>query len=400
MKLNVAVIFGGRSVEHEISIISALQAMAAIDQEKYKITPIYISKIGEWYTGKELLILENYRDLDQLLNKSKKIIVDQNSGRWKIYHKISKIFGGIKTIPIDLVLPIMHGTYGEDGTLQGLLNTMNIPYVGCDTLASATTMDKVATKMLLQAMDIKVVDYLWFYAAKWLNFKDQVVSAIKNKFTYPLIVKPGNLGSSIGVLAVQDDNELEDAIDLAVSMSQRFLVEPKITNLREINCAVLGDRDGVEVSICEEPIRSAAILSYQDKYCRGAKGKLGIKGSVKGLTPKDLTRGGINEAQRKMPADITESIAEYIQELAKRAFIGLDCNGVARIDFLMDQSNHEIYLCELNAIPGSLAFYLWEPMGKTFTDLLNRLFELALKRHRENNNLIVSYTKNILNPSH
>jgi D-alanine-D-alanine ligase len=394
MKLNIAVIFGGRSVEHEISIISALQAMAAIDQEKYQITPIYIAKTGEWYTGKELLVLENYRDLDQLLNKSTNIIVDQNNGRWKIYYKLSKLFGGMRAIPIDLVLPITHGTHGEDGTLQGLLTTMNIPYAGCDTLASAITMDKVVTKMLLQAMGIKVVDYLWFYAAKWLDSKDQVVAAIKNKFTYPLIVKPGNLGSSIGVMAVQDDNELEDAIDLAVSMSQKFLVEPKITNLKEVNCAVLGDRDGVEVSICEEPIRSAAILSYQDKYCGGSKGKLEIKGGA-----KNITQGGMNEAQRKIPADIPEATAKQIQELAKQSFIGLDCNGVARIDFLIDQSNHEIYLCELNSIPGSLSFYLWEPTGKTFTALLDRLFELALKRHRENNNLIVFYTKNILNPS-
>lgn len=394
MKLNIAVIFGGRSVEHEISIISALQAMAAINQEKYKIIPLYISKAGEWYTGKELLTLENYRDLDQLLSKGTKVVVDQNSGCWKIYRKFSKLFGGMKSIPIDLAFPIMHGTHGEDGTLQGLLSTMNIPYVGCDTLASAIAMDKIATKMLLQAIGVKVLDYLWFYASKWLNSKDQVIAAIKNKFTYPLIVKPGNLGSSIGVLAVQNDNELEDAIDLAVSMSQRFLIEPKITNLKEINCAVLGDRDGIEVSICEEPIRSAAILSYQDKYCGGAKGKLGIKGGV-----KNLTQGGMNEAQRKIPADIPEATAKHIQELAQQAFIGLDCSGVARIDFLMDQNNREIYLCELNTIPGSLAFYLWEPMGKSFTDLLDHLFELALKRHRENNNLIISYTKNILNPN-
>lgn len=379
MKLNIAVIFGGRSVEHEISVISARQCIAAINKNKYQVIPIYISKQGHWYTGERLLKLENYRDLEQLLVQSQKIVLSQNAGSGKIYKESPGIFGTKAIATIDIAFPVMHGTYGEDGSLQGLLETMNIPYVGCDVLASAITMDKVATKMMLKTLGISVLDDCWFYAHEWVENKDAVLAKIKTKFNYPLIVKPGNLGSSIGVTAVSNDNALEDAIDLAVSMSQRIIVEPKICNLKEVNCSVLGDCELAEVSVCEEPVRSDAVLSYQDKYLGNAKsGK------------------GMSSAKRRIPAAIPNEVSVKIQAMAKQAFINLNCSGVVRIDFLIDQNTDEIYLCELNTIPGSLAFYLWEPMGVNFNVLIDRLIGLALKKHRESNNLVVSYNTNIL----
>jgi D-alanine-D-alanine ligase len=385
MKLNIAVIFGGRSVEHEISVLSALQCIAALDKNKYQVTPIYVSKQGQWYTGKKLLDLENYRDLEQLMIQSQKSIVNQNAGSGQICKESVGIFSKKQIAAIDIVFPVMHGTYGEDGSLQGLLETMNIPYVGCDVLASAISMDKVTTKMILRSMGILVLDDVWFYAYEWVEAKDTVISKIKAKFSYPLIVKPGNLGSSVGVTAVNNDSELEDAVDLAVSMSQRILVEPKIIKLQEVNCAVLGDHEAVEVSVCEEPIRGEAILSYQDKYLSGAKNKTNAVASV-----------GMSGAKRKIPAEISGEISAKIQAIAKQAFIALNCNGVVRIDFLIDQNANEVYLCELNTIPGSLAFYLWEAMGISFPALTETLIGLALKRHRENNNLAVSYNTNIL----
>lgn len=389
MRLSVAVIFGGRSVEHEISIISAHQCMDAINKDKYQVIPIYISKAGCWYTGDDFFNLENFRNLDKLLAENKKIIVNQNAQATNFYFEPQSIFTSRKPINIDLAFPVMHGTYGEDGTLQGMLEMMNIPYVGCDVLSSAITMDKIATKMCLQTIGVKVLDYLWFYSEKWLSAKDEVVTEIKNKFKYPLVIKPGNLGSSIGVAVVNSDQQLEDAIDLAVRLSQRVLIEPQVVNLKEVNCAVLGDRDFAEVSICEEPVRSKDILSYQDKYEGGTKNKFGIKvGKTSG--------GGMSSAERKIPADIPQAMSDEIRKIAKHTFIKLNCNGVVRIDFLIDQDTNEIYLCELNTIPGSLAFYLWEPLGKNFTDLTERLLELALKRYRESNNLIVSYSENIL----
>lgn len=385
MKLNIAVIFGGRSVEHEISVLSALQCIAALDKNKYKIIPIYISKQGQWYTGEKLFDLENYHDIERLLMQSQKSIVNQNAASGSILRESVGLFNKKQIANIDIIFPVMHGTYGEDGTLQGLFETMNIPYVGCDVLSSAITMDKVATKMVLRGIDVTVLGDVWFYSYEWIENKEAIVSKIKSKFNYPLIVKPGNLGSSVGITAVDSDSELEDAIDLAISMSQRILVEPKISNLKEVNCAVLGDREAVEVSVCEEPVRADAILSYKDKYLSGAKNKIKAAGSE-----------GMNSAKRKIPADISDEMSDKIKAIAKQAFIALNCSGVVRIDFLIDQNTNKIYLCELNTIPGSLSFYLWEPIGISFTTLTERLINLALKRHRENNNLVISYGTNIL----
>jgi D-alanine-D-alanine ligase len=389
MTLNVAVVFGGRSVEHEISIISAQQCINAFAKSKYQVVPIYISKEGQWYSGDDFLKIENFRNLEKLLVENQKIIINQNAGITNFYREPRNIFSRRKPFNIDIAFPVMHGTYGEDGSLQGLFEMMNIPYVGCDVLSSAVAMDKITTKMVLQAQGIKVLDYFWFYSEKWFSARETVIAGIKNKFNYPLIVKPSNLGSSIGVTAVNNDAELEDAVDLVIRLSHRVLIEPKVRNLKEINCAVLGDHDFVEVSVCEEPIRSDAILSYQDKYAGGTKSKFGA-GGVK------TANGGMSSAKRKIPADISSSLGAKIQEISRQVFLNLNCNGVVRIDFLIDQDANEIFVCEINTIPGSLAFYLWEPLGKSFTVLTERLIELALKRHRENNNLIVSYSENIL----
>ncbi|MDR1056995.1 MAG: D-alanine--D-alanine ligase [Coxiellaceae bacterium] len=384
MSLNVAVIFGGRSVEHEVSILSALQCINAINKDKYNVVPMYISKQGHWYTGKKLLDLNNYRNLDDLLIASHKIILNQNANSFSFFFEPQSFLTKRRAFDIDIAFPLVHGTYGEDGTLQGLLEMMNIPYVGCDVLASAITMDKIVSKKLLRTFGIKVLDDFWFYGERWISDKDRIVSAIKTKFNYPLIVKPGNLGSSIGVSAVNNDQELEDAIDLVVRLSPKVLVEPRIINFKEINCSVLGDRDVIEVSVCEKPLRSEGILSYQDKYAGGVKNKFGLKANQPS-----------SSAKRRIPADISQELSAKIQNLSKQAFINLNCSGVVRIDFLFDQDTSEVYLCELNTIPGSLAFYLWKPLDISFTVLTERLVELALKRHREAGNLIVSYADNI-----
>lgn len=383
-KLNVAVIFGGKSVEHEISVISALQAINAIDKNKYRVIPIYITKQGMWISGKHLLEISNYKNMEKLIAKNTKVFISQNANECKIYK--SGGFWGIRELAtLDLVFPVLHGTHGEDGALQGLLELMNVPYVGCNVYASAITMDKIYTKRILREQGIPVLDDVWFYASEWIDNKDQVLASVTKKMKYPLIVKPGNLGSSIGVTSVNNLQELEAAIDLAASISQRILIEPKVENLKEVNCAVLGDSEFAEISVCEEPIRSSEILSYQDKYSGGNK------------TNKAFGKSsGMNSAKRKIPADISKKQEREIQDLARKAFINLNCSGVVRIDFLIDQVTKKIYLCELNTIPGSLSFYLWQPMGKNFTDLTERLIELAFKAHREKNNLILSYDSNIL----
>ncbi|MDR1012487.1 MAG: D-alanine--D-alanine ligase [Coxiellaceae bacterium] len=389
MALNVAVIFGGKSVEHEISILSALQCINAIDKNKYHIVPIYVSKYGQWYTGQKFTSLASYRNLDTLLLASQKIVINQNANSFSFFYEPKGLFTKRKHIAIDIVIPLIHGTHGEDGILQGLLAMMNVPYVGCDVLVSAITMDKIVAKILLRNAGIKVLDDWWFYSSQWIDNKDYMIATIKTKFVYPLIVKPGNLGSSIGVSAVVNDYELENAIDLVVSLSDKVLIESKIINLKEINCSVLGDRDAIEVSVLEEPIRSKDILSYQDKYVCGTKNKLSIKIDT-------ISCRSMSDAKRRIPAVISKEISSKIRDLASKAFISLNCSGVVRLDFLLDQDSNEIYLCELNTIPGSLAFYLWENSGLNFTNLIERLLALALKRHREINNLIATYDNNIL----
>lgn len=389
-QLTVAVIFGGRSVEHEISVISAVQCMHVIDKNKYRVFPIYITKQGIWYTGDHLLDLDNYKNIDKLLAKCDKILVSQNSNDRKIYKAHPGIFGKKELATIDIAFPVIHGTYGEDGILQGLLELMNVPYVGCDVLAAAATMDKICTKMILKSIGVPVLDDVSFTAEEWMADDASIKEKIFAKFYYPLIVKPSNLGSSVGISSVENDYALEDAIALALSMAPCAIVEPKVVNLKEVNCSVLGDRASLSLSVCEEPLRSGEVLSYADKYLGGAKGKSKIAGK------NDISGQGMSSTKRRVPADISEELKEKIYSYAKTAFINLNCSGVVRIDFLIDQDSNKVYLCELNTIPGSLAFYLWEPLGKNFTELTDDLIALALKRHREKNNLILSYDTNIL----
>ena len=398
MRLNLGIIFGGRSVEHEISIITALQCIESIDQERFHIIPIYLAKNGKWYSGPELFDLNNFRNLDWLTSKSREVVVNQSVGASELWLMPKHFFQSKKVLKVDLLFPITHGTFGEDGTLQGLFETMNVPYVGCNPLASAISMDKVATKYLLAALGVKALDYFWFYNNQWFEDKTEVLNRIKDKLAYPLIVKPVTLGSSIGVSVANDDLRLEQAIDLAARLSGKILIEPKINNLKEINCAVLGDNYEVEVSVCEEPLATGDILSYQDKYGSGGFDKAGGVKKFKGLKNAGANKlqGAMSDASRKIPADITKQLSDHIREIAKKVFIGLGCSGVVRFDFLLDQDSNELYLCEMNAIPGSLAFYLWEATGKKYPELLESLFNLAMKKHRETNNLITSYDKNIL----
>lgn len=378
MKIRVGVFFGGRSVEHEVAIISALQTIHAIDQDKYQVIPVYISKQGIWYTGDLLLDVDNYRDLDGLLAKCKKILVSHNTGEHTVFNYPQGMFRKNILEQIDVAFPVMHGAHGEDGCLQGFFELMGIPYVGPNVLASAVGMDKIMLKAVLRDAGLPVVNDSWFYAKEWLNHREEIIGKLEKELGYPMIVKPADLGSSVGITKAAGREELEDAVELARHFSQRILVEEMIVDLREINCAVLGDHEETEVSVCEEPVSSSDILSYQDKYLSGGSSK------------------GMSGTRRRIPADIPEKMTHTIQEMARKAFVTLNLAGVCRIDFLVDAKNGRVYVNEPNTIPGSLAFYLWEPVGKTFTQLTTDLIDIALKGHREKENLVFSYESNIL----
>lgn len=399
--------FGGKSVEHEISIISAIQAIGSMDTEKYDVIPIYITKNNEFYVGPSVGEIENYRNIPQLLKDSTRVILVNDGGLVKLIRYPAKRFGSSYVDYLDVAFPIVHGTNVEDGTLQGFLTMLDIPYVGCDVVSSAVGMDKYVMKTVLKDNNIPVLDCLCFNAKEYDRGNDEVVDAIEKRIGFPVIVKPVNLGSSIGISKADNREKLYESLDMAFCYADKVLVERAVQNLKEINCSVCGDYEHAEPSECEEPVNSDEILSFADKYLGngssgGAKGgKLGGKtgGKLGGKFSGAKTGGsksGMASLKRKIPADITDEQKAAIQKYAVDAFKCLGCSGVSRIDFMMDTKSGEIFLNEINTIPGSLSFYLWEPIGVSYTKLLDKMISLALKREREQEGITYAFESNVL----
>lgn len=382
MKTNIGVFFGGRSTEHEISVISANQAMAAIDREKYDVTPIYISKEGKWYTGEKLTDVRNFRDMNALIKECREVYMRPIFGDTNLYpaKPAKKLFGdgSAPVAHLDVVIPVLHGSNGEDGVFEGVLESTGVPYAGCNVLASANGMDKITMKMILASDGIPVVPYVWFTDKQWFNDRDAMTDRIEKTLGYPVIVKPANLGSSVGIGRAGDRTALFEKIADAARYSRRIIVEHMIDDLQEINCSVLGDCDDYKTSVLEEPVKSGEILSYTDKYMGGTKGSKGMQA-----------------AQKRIPADLPQEMTDRIRTLAGETFRVLSCHGVSRVDLIVDRSTGEVFVNEINTIPGSLSFYLWEATGLTFSGLMDKLVELALKRRRQESEKTVSYDQNI-----
>ena len=388
MKTNIGVFFGGRSVEHEVAVISAVQAMNAINTQKYDITPIYIAKNGEMYHSPEMLNISEFKNIPALLEKSKNVTMVKQGEKFNIVELKKGLFK--KTLcSIDIAFPIVHGTNCEDGSLTGWFELLGVPYVSCDVLSAAVGMDKAVFKYVLQKANIPVLDCIQFYAKEYVADCDKYIEKIEKEFSYPVIVKPANLGSSVGIAKAGDKDELITAIKDAMNYASKILVEPAVTALRELNCSVVGDTDSCETSVIEEPVMTDKILSYKDKYQGGSKGAKGAKqGGSKG--------SGMASLSRKIPADISEKIQSDVEKYAKQTFSAIGANGVVRIDFLYDTDADKVYVNEINTIPGSLSFYLWEPKGVKYSELLDKLVELGFKRARTRENLHFSFDTNIL----
>ena len=383
MKITVAVLFGGKSVEHEISVISAVQAMGHLDREKYDLVPVYITKTGKMYTGDCLTKIESFRNISAMLKNCSQVLMTNQDGRCVLV-PYPMTFGYKRKIrTIDVAMPIVHGTNVEDGALQGFLKTLGVPFVGCDVLSSAIGMDKYVMKLVFQAAGILVLDCRCFMKSEFYADEEALVAKIEEAFTYPVIVKPVNLGSSVGISMASDRAKLLKALDEAFRYAPKVLVERGITELREINCSVLGDVYEAEASECEEPLNAGEILSYQDKYMSGGKGSK--QGSE-----------GMASLARKIPADLTPELRETIRSMAVKGFQALGCCGVSRIDFMIDKATGQVYLNEINTIPGSLSFYLWEPLGVSYKQMLDRMIKLALKRAREEEELNFSFDIGVL----
>ncbi|MBQ1852880.1 MAG: D-alanine--D-alanine ligase [Lachnospiraceae bacterium] len=379
MKTRVAMMFGGKSVEHEVSVITGIQAYLSMDTDKYDAIPVYLTKNNEMYIGEDIGKIESYRNIPELLKRSTRVILVNEGGSIFLQPYPKKLFGA-KPVGIDIAFPCVHGTNVEDGGFQGYLKTVGIPFVGCDVTASAVGMDKFIMKAILRESNVPLLPARLYTLSDYARM-EYLMDTVEETFGYPVIVKPVNLGSSVGIGVAKDREELTRTIDDAFRYATKVLVEHAITNLREINCAVLGDENDAEASEIEEPMHTKEILSYEDKYVSNAKGS-GQKGMA--------------SVARKIPAEVSPEMREKIRSLAVKSFKALGCNGVARIDFMIDEDNGELYFNEINTIPGSLAFYLWEPIGVPYKTLLDRMIVLAQKRAREEQAITFTFDTNIL----
>lgn len=378
---NIGVIYGSRTCEHDVSIISALQAAQALDTKNYNITYIYIGREGTWYTGEALADVKFYEHFDAA--KLTRVLPAGENGKLVLYHlpEKKKLFGGAaaeRVAVLDVVMPVLHGLNGEDGTLQGMLELFDVPYTSAGVMGSAVGMDKITMKLLFKGCGFPVVEGVWFDRGRWSRERDGVMDECEDKLGFPLIVKPANLGSSIGINIAHDRNQLEDAIETAAAYDHRILVEKAVTPLREVNCSVLGYGDHVETSELEMPVTQEEFLTFEGKYTRNAKGA-----------------GGMASQVRLIPAPISEQAAQTVRDLAVRAFRAMDLKGVVRIDFILDEDEN-VFINEANTIPGSLAFYLWEPKGISFSALLDGMVECAFSAWADRKASVFSHDSTLL----
>lgn len=378
MKIKVGIIFGGKSVEHEVSIISALQAINNMDDDKYEVVPIYIDKDRNWYTGMELLNIDNFKNLDFLYKNIIPIVLCKRKNDFVLL-KQKGLFKRVEN-KVDIAFPIVHGANVEDGSLVGYLESIGIPYVGSGVLGSAIGQDKVVMKKLMQSENLPVVDYVWFYDYEYVNDEDLINNKIE-KLGFPVIVKPARLGSSVGITVAHEANELKDCVEEAIKYDSKIVVEKVINNLVEINASVLGNSEYLVVSPLEEVMGIDEFLSYRDKYIGGKKGT--------------KSKGMIN-TNRIIPARVEPKIETEIKSLSEKVFRLFNLSGVVRIDFLFDKKNSKIYVNEPNIIPGSLSFYLWKECGKNYKTLLDDLITLAIKDYKNKRKKVSSFDTNIL----
>jgi D-alanine-D-alanine ligase len=381
-KLRVGVLFGSRSVEHDVSIVTARQVMAALDRTKYDIIPIYITEDGCWLVGEALATapLADFKRSAPRLPGVIEAAVSPDPQRRELVAARGRGFLGLSRasgLAIDIAFPCVHGTNGEDGTLQGLFELANLPYVGAGVTGAAVGMDKILMKAAFRDAGIPVVASRWFSLREWQHDSEGVLDRLEAALPYPMFVKPANLGSSVGISRADDRNGLEYAIEVASRYDRRILVEEGLTDIVEVNCSVLGN-DDPQPSVCEQPARWQDYLSFEDKYLAGGKTK------------------GMSGAQRQIPAPIGEAMTREVQRLAVAAFKAIDCAGIARVDTMVRLADGRVWVNEINTMPGSLAFYLWEPTGLSFPALCDRLIDLAFERHRQRQARLTRYDNVLL----
>jgi D-alanine-D-alanine ligase len=378
-KQTVAVLFGGRSVEHEVSIISAHQVMDALEVAGYELLPVYIDKGGAWYAGRGLYKLKQYANPSfhaaELRDSHRVSLCPDPTVRQLVLHPqgAKGFFYKPPMLWADVFFPVLHGAFGEDGSLQGLFELADVPYAGCGVFASAAGMDKIAQKDLFRLAGIPVLNCTWIHRRAWNLDPQRFINKVETGFGYPAIVKPATLGSSIGIARARDSAELSQAIEVALTYDERVLVEKALVDFKEVNCSVTGPP--ARASVCEMPTLEGEVLTFDTKYRSGAGGK--------GKTPgMKFTKGGMASLNRQIPAPISDELAARIQDFALQGFHAIQAYGIARVDFLLDKDGETVYLNEINTMPGSLSFYLWEATGLAFDQPVRTLVDGAVERHK------------------
>ena len=383
MKKQIGVIFGSRSCEREVAIISAVQLMHHIDRELYDVVPVYIDEKGNWYTGDKLTDISAYKPFRPDQTGITRVYPDLSSGSGALL-KTSKsggLFAREKTeiaARIDVYIVVMHGLNGEDGTIQGLLELINVPFTSTGVAGSALGMDKIMMKQFFRGAGLPVLPGIWFTRSAYQKDRNTVLRKVEQELGFPVFVKPANLGSSIGVSRASDPESLADSLELAFEYDRRVLVEKGLDKPVELNCSVLGYDDEVTASPIEMPINHDEFLDFRDKYLASGGSK------------------GMASLHRVLPAPIDDELRDSIMEMSVDIFRMLDCKGVVRIDYMFDRISEKIYITEINTIPGSLAFYLWENAGITYRNLINRMIAYAEKAHSDKNQSNYAYSSDIL----
>lgn len=385
MKLNIAVFFGGESVEHEVSIISAHQTIEALDKNKYNVIPVYVSKERKLYVSDLLKDISNYKDLKHLISQCTQVSITSEDNRVVIRPVKPSLFGPKELGTIDVAIPVMHGTNGEDGTIQGFFEMLKVPYAGCDLYGAAIGQDKVLQKNVLNDNNLPITNWFWVYGSEMDTHQSEILDKV-HRLIYPVIIKPARTGSSVGISIAHNDEEYLACFDEARQYDEKIITEKVVKPMREINCSVVGDSYSCVASVLEEvsSVSQDELLSFSDKYLGGSK------------SAKSEGSKGMASTARIVPASLTDEQTRLIQQLAKETFRVLGTSGVCRIDFLMDADTKKVYVNEINTIPGSLAFYLWKAAGVSFSELMDKLVELALDRERRRSKMTFSYETNIL----
>ena len=388
-KMNIAVFFGSRSCEHDVSIVSALQCIEATKAAGFNVTPVYISRDGLWYTGEPLENIETFREFNPMTKGITRVTLDVTANAGDLWAWPPQRAGLFAKVPaplchIDCVIPVFHGWHGEDGTIQGLLELANIPYASSGVLGSAIGMEKISIKLILRGASFPVLDFVWFTREQLKKERQAVIERVEKEIKYPAFIKPAALGSSIGVSRARNREELERALDVAASYDRRILVEVGVVHPVEINCAAVGYGEDVRASVCEMPVPSSndTFLDFWQKYLRNA--------STKGEDSR-----GMKSLSRVVPAPIGDELTGRIQTMTCDIFKLLDCCGTVRVDFILDQ-NDMLFVNEPNTIPGSLAFYLWKASGLDFPKLIEKMVEDALRAHADKNSSVFAYDSSIL----